>query len=74
MWLGTRKAKPPVPGKAADQSFTGKLIDLARERPVVTAGAVTAAAAAAIVVALKNPRILSAIIAGAFASRPPPRR
>jgi Na+/melibiose symporter-like transporter len=62
----TRKARPkPVKGDA--QNLTAKLIELARERPLVAVGVVGAAAA----VAIKNPRILAAVIAGAFANRPP---
>jgi uncharacterized membrane protein len=61
----TRRARPenPVPGD--DRNLTSKLIDLARERPLVAAGAVAAAAA----VVIKNPRILMAVITGLFAGR-----
>jgi hypothetical protein len=52
-----------VPGD--DRTLTSKLIDLARERPLVAAGAVAAAAA----VVIKNPRILMAVITGLFAGR-----
>jgi Na+/melibiose symporter-like transporter len=62
----TRKARPK-PAKGDTQNLTAKLIDLARERPLVALGVVGAAAA----VVLKNPRILGAVIAGVFASRPP---
>ncbi len=62
----TRKARPkPVKGDA--QNLTVKLIDLARERPLVALGVVGAAAA----VVIRNPRILGAVIAGLVASRPP---
>ena len=71
--VATRKARPK-PVKDEPPSLTAKLLDLARERPIVAAGAATAAAAAAVVVAIKNPRVLSAIIAGALAPRPPPKR
>lgn len=65
----TRKARPK-PVKGDSQNLTAKLVELARERPLVAAGAVAAAAA----VAIKNPRILTAIIAAAFANRPAPKR
>jgi Na+/melibiose symporter-like transporter len=61
----TRKARPPKPVQGDDQNLTSKLIDLARERPLVAAGAVAAAAA----VVIRNPRILMAVITGLFASR-----
>ncbi|THD54002.1 hypothetical protein [Phenylobacterium sp.] len=64
----TRKARPPKPAKGDSQNLTAKLIELARERPLVALGAVAAAAT----VAFKNPRILAAIIAATFAPRPPP--
>jgi hypothetical protein len=67
----TRKARPkPVKGEPA--SLTAKLMDLARERPVLAGGVAIAAAAATLTVAVKNPRILSAIVAGLLAPRPPP--
>src|SRR4051812_29629255 len=70
-FLLTRKARPkPVTGEPP--SLTAKLLDLARERPVLAGGAAIAAAAATITVAVKNPRILSAVIAGLLAPRPPP--
>lgn len=61
----TRKARPPKPVQGDDQNLTSKLIDLARERPLVAAGAVAAAAT----VVIKNPRILMAVITGLFAGR-----
>nr|MEA2798517.1 hypothetical protein [Phenylobacterium sp.] len=66
----TRKARPK-PAKGDTQNLTAKLIDLARERPLVALGVVGATAA----VVIKNPRILAAVIAGVFAGRPaPPKR
>jgi hypothetical protein len=70
----TAKAKPPKPAKGEPPSLAAKLIDLARERPAIAAGAATVAAAAAVTLALKNPKILTAIIAGLFAPPPPPKR
>ena len=61
----TRKARPPKPTQGDDQNLTSKLIDLARERPLVAAGAVAAAAT----VVIRNPRILMAVITGLFAGR-----
>ena len=65
-WTLTRKAKP-TPVKGDGENLTARLIELARERPLVAIAAVGAAAAAMI----RNPRILTAVIAAVFASRPP---
>jgi Na+/melibiose symporter-like transporter len=67
----TRKARPK-PAKGDSQNLTAQLIELARERPLVALGVVGAAAA----VVIKNPRILGAVVAGLFTSRPshPPKR
>jgi uncharacterized membrane protein len=65
----TRKARPK-PVKGDSQNLTAKLVELARERPMVALGAVGAAAA----VVIKNPRILSAVIAGLIAGRPRPKK
>jgi hypothetical protein len=70
-WMLTRKARPkPVKGDA--DNLTAKLVELARERPLVAVAAVGAAAA----VVIRNPRILTAVITAAFASRPhtPPKK
>lgn len=61
----TLKARPPRPVQGDDQNLTSKLIDLARERPLVAAGVVAAAAT----VVIRNPRILMAVITGLFAGR-----
>ena len=67
----TRKARPPKPSHGAQpESLAGKLIDLARERPLVAAGA----AAAVVAVMVRNPKILAPIVAAAFASRTPTAR
>src|SRR4051812_17546337 len=68
----TRKAKPK-PVKGDDQNLTSRLVELARERPLVAAGAM----AAAVAVVIRNPRILTAVLTAAMASRkaePPARR
>lgn len=63
-FLLTRKAKPKRP-KADEQNLTGRLVELARERPLVAAGAM----AAAVAVIIRNPRILTAVASAAVASR-----
>jgi len=55
----------PKPAKGDSKNLTAQLIDLARERPLVAVGVVGAAAA----VVIRNPRVLSAVVAGLFASR-----
>lgn len=67
-FLITRKARPKrVRGDS--ENLAARLVELARERPLVALGAVAAAAA----VMIRNPRILMTIVAAAFASRPPPK-
>jgi len=68
-FLLTRKATPK-PVKGDQQNLTARLVELARERPLVAAGAM----AAAVAVVIRNPRILTAIATAAFASRRPPPR
>ena len=63
----TRKARPK-PVKGDEQNLTARLVELARERPLVAAGAM----AAAVVVVIKNPRILTAVATAALASRRAP--
>jgi hypothetical protein len=69
----TRKARPR-PLKAEEKSTTTRLIELARERPVIAAGAAVAAA----LVLARNPKILTTVLAAAMAGRtakpPEPRR
>jgi len=60
----TRKARPK-PAKGDEQNLTGRLVDLARERPLVAAGAM----AAAVAVVVRNPRILTAVATAVLASR-----
>lgn len=60
----TRKARPhPVRGDT--QNLSARLIELARERPLVALSVVGAAAAAV----ARNPRILTAVVSALFASR-----
>jgi Na+/melibiose symporter-like transporter len=61
----TRKARPSKPVKGDDQNLTARLIELARERPLVALGAVAAAAT----VVVRNPRILTALVTAFFANR-----
>lgn len=61
----TRRAAPPKPVPGDDQNMTGRLIELARERPLVALGAVAAAAT----VVIRNPRILTAVVTAFFANR-----
>jgi hypothetical protein len=63
----TRKARPK-PVKGDSENLTAKLIELARERPLVALAAVGAAAA----IVVRNPRILTAIVTATFASRAAP--
>jgi uncharacterized membrane protein len=64
----TRKARPK-PVKGDQQNLTARLVDLARERPLVAAGAM----AAAVAVVVRNPRVLTAVATAALASRRSPR-
>jgi hypothetical protein len=69
----SRKARP-APQKPEEAGMAARLIDLARERPIVAAGAAVAGA----LLLSRNPKIvttiLSAAIAGRAASKPEPRR
>jgi hypothetical protein len=67
-WLATRKAAPKKPAKAAEASTVDRLIDLAKDKPVIALGAAVAASAAAAFVAVRNPAVLSAVLA-AFLAR-----
>lgn len=70
-----RKAAPRSLKRGEDLSpgLIGKAFEFGRERPVAAVGIAAAGLAAAVTVALKNPKILTAIIAG-FLAPPPPRR
>lgn len=62
------KAHPPKFGKAAEErDVLTRMLDLAREKPIVAASAIIAAAA----VALKNPKIVATLVATAMATRSP---
>ena len=68
-WLLTRKARPKRV-KGDSENVSSKLVELAKERPLVAIAAVGAAAA----VVIRNPRVLSAVITAALANRAPPER
>jgi hypothetical protein len=59
-----RKVKPKR-DKPEEQSVANRLIDLAREKPIIAAGA----AAAAGLVILRNPGAVGAILSAAMANR-----
>jgi ABC-type nickel/cobalt efflux system permease component RcnA len=66
-WLAFRKTRPESFRRARDEdpSLAAKLIELAREKPLIAA----AAAAAAGFVVLRNPRVLATAITAAMAGR-----
>jgi len=67
-WVATRKVAPKTkPGKAADASVVDRMIDLAKERPLVALGAGAAATAAAVTVLLRNPAVITAVISAFLA-------
>jgi Na+/melibiose symporter-like transporter len=58
-WLATRKVKPRTkPGKVDDASVVDRVIDMAKERPLIALGA----AAAAVTVLLRNPAVITAVV------------
>jgi hypothetical protein len=63
-YLALRKAKPK-PERREEESVSTRLIELARERPIIAAGA----AAAAGLVILRNPAVISTLVTAAMASR-----
>ena len=63
-FVSFRKAQPK-PDRREDQSLATRLIDLAREKPIIAAGA----AAAAGLVILRNPGVLAAIVSAAMTGR-----
>ena len=61
------KVSPVRFGKAPEQKDTlTRVIDLAREKPILAAGAIIAVG----VVALRNPKIVATLLATALATRP----
>lgn len=63
-FVAFRKAKPK-PTRREEQTLTTRLIDLAREKPIIAAGA----AAAAGLVLLRNPKVVTAVVTAAMAGR-----
>lgn len=59
-----RKTHPPK-SQAADESLTSRLINMARERPVVA----VAAAVAVGVIAFRNPKLVAALMTGLMAGK-----
>jgi Na+/melibiose symporter-like transporter len=58
-WLATRKVRPKTkPGKPDDASVVDRVIDMAKERPLIALGA----AAAAVTVLLRNPAVITAVV------------
>jgi hypothetical protein len=59
-WLATRKAAPPrrKGPPADDQSLIDRLVDLAKERPLVALGAT----AAVVTVLIRNPAVITAVV------------
>lgn len=55
----------PKPLKPEEQTLTTRLIDLARDRPIIAAGAAVAAG----LVLLRNPRLLNTVLTAVLASR-----
>lgn len=61
------KVNPPRFGrKAEDRDTLTRLIDLAKEKPIVAASAILGAS----LVALRNPKIMATVLAAAMAARP----
>ncbi len=60
-----RKVKPRPERRRDEESVATRLIDLAREKPIIAAGV----AAAAGLVVLRNPSIVGAIVSAAMTSR-----
>jgi hypothetical protein len=65
-------ARPPKKKPGEDKDMLGRLVDLAREKPIVAASAILAAA----MVAWKNPKVTAAIVTAMTATQPrtPPKK
>ena len=70
-WLATRKVVPKArPGHRADEAnVTDRLIEMAKERPIMALGAGAAAAAAAMFVLVRNPAVITALISAFVAGK-----
>jgi hypothetical protein len=70
--VATRKAKLPPPSMQPEPPIAARLIQFARERPLLALGAVAAAG----VVAARNPAIISAVVSAFLAgsaTKPDPK-
>ena len=63
-------ARPPRKKPGEDKDMLGRLVDLAREKPIVAASAILSAA----LVAWKNPKITAALVAAMTAAQPKPKK
>jgi hypothetical protein len=70
VWLKTRSKEPKSRGKGGSNDTVARLMQLARERPIVAAGALVAGS----VVALRNPAITAMVLKSFFDSKKPTRR
>jgi hypothetical protein len=70
VWLKTRPAKSNGAGKAGSSDTVARLMQLARERPIIAAGALVAGS----VVALRNPAITALVLKSFFDSKKPAKR
>ncbi len=70
-WLATRKVVPKAKrgGKLDDATLTDRLVDMAKERPMVALGAAAVAAAAASVVLIRNPAVITAVLSAFMAGK-----
>ena len=63
-------ARPAKKKPGEDKDMLGRLVDLAREKPIVAASAILSAA----LVAWKNPKITAALVAAMTAAQPKPKK
>jgi len=63
-------ARPPKKKPGEDKDLLGRLVDLAREKPIVAASGILAAA----MVAWKNPRITTALFTAMTAAQAKPKK
>jgi len=70
-WLASRQGVPKAKrgGKLDDATLTDRLVDMAKERPMVALGAAAAAAAAASVVLIRNPAVITAVLSAFMAGK-----
>jgi hypothetical protein len=64
-WVATRKVKPKGKSKHDEESMVDRMIDLAKERPLIALGA----AAAAVTVLLRNPAVITAVVSAFVAGK-----